>query len=76
MKEFLLILFLAVCASAFDAEIESFQADPRFAETGEVVDYGTLRVTKRAKNSFTVSGYFELKRNFGPEVSVIRNNLN
>ena len=69
MKTFFIILILVYCASAFDAEIESFQADPKYATTG-VVNYGSLRVTKRSKNTYTVSGDFEIQRNFGDEISV------
>lgn len=71
MKEFFIILFLVYCASAFDVEIESFQADPKYADTG-AVNYGSLRVTKRAKNTYTVSGNFEIQKNFGAEISVIK----
>lgn len=71
MMKILIFLIFVLCVSAFDVEIESFQADSKYANTG-TVNYGTLRVTKRSKNYYTVSGDFEMQRNIGEDISVMK----
>lgn len=44
-------------------DIDSFVPDP--GSDANVVDFGTIRLTKKARNHFVISGTFEIFRNIG-----------
>lgn len=67
--KFFVISTFAFHVFSFNVEIDTFSPDPHYANS-TFIDYGTLRVTKRGKNVYTISGDFELKRNFGIEKMV------
>jgi hypothetical protein len=46
----------------------TFQALPE--SDPDFIDFGTLRLKKKAKNHFVISGEFEVKQNFGNEFNV------
>lgn len=69
MKILLLNFLLVFYASAFNVEIESFAPDPKYAKVG-FINFGTLRTTRLAKNNYTITGHFELKKTLGVEKTV------
>lgn len=60
-------VFIVVVASAREFELESFTP----AKSNEWLDYGTVRIAKHKRNSLTVAGSFEVKKNLGKEKIVI-----
>lgn len=64
----LLLFWIAIQVVVAEMEFESFEpyvnTDPTF------MSYGTLRVTKKSRHTFVISGDFEIKRNIGNEITV------
>lgn len=67
LKVTFLALFL-VTVAGLEIDLESFTPSPN--TDFDLINYGTVRVTKVKKNHFTISGDFELKRNIGNEKTV------
>lgn len=63
-----LLFWIAIQVVVGEMEFESFEpyvgTDPSF------MSYGTLRVTKKSRQTFVISGDFEMKRNIGNEIMV------
>lgn len=66
--KFVIFVLLIVEASAREVELESFT--PSRNSDWDLIDYGTMRVTKVKKNNFVIAGDFEVKKNVGNEVTV------
>ncbi|XP_065090186.1 uncharacterized protein LOC135711324 [Ochlerotatus camptorhynchus] len=49
----------------YETSIDSFQPDPNIAE--DYITLGTLRVTRKKRNSYIIIGDFELQQNWGNE---------
>lgn len=65
----LVVLFVVISfAAARDIELESFKPSSRSDQ--DLIDYGTLRITKVSKNNFTISGDFSLKKSIANEKRV------
>lgn len=64
----IVVLAIAV-ASAREFELESFTPSPN--TDFNLIDYGTVRVTKIQRNQYSISGDFILKRNLGNDQTVI-----
>ena len=64
----LLLFWIAIHTAFAEMEFESFEpyagTDPGF------MSYGTLRVTKKSRHTFVITGDFEFKRNIGDEITV------
>lgn len=68
----LVVLFVVISfAASRDIELESFKPSSRSDQ--DLIDYGTLRITKVSKNNFTISGDFSLKKNVANEKRVEHN---
>lgn len=59
-------LLVITFVSAREFELESFTP----AKSNEWLDYGTVRVAKHKRNTLTVAGNFEVKKNLGAEKKV------
>lgn len=62
------LTFLIALVAGIEVDLESFTPSPD--SDFDLVDYGTVRVTKIKKSHFSISGDFELKRNIGNEKTV------
>lgn len=63
-----IVVFTIAVASAREFELESFT--PSSNSDFNLIDYGTVRVTKIQRNQFSISGDFILKRNLGNDQTV------
>ncbi|KAH8387268.1 hypothetical protein KR093_006021 [Drosophila rubida] len=68
----LLILVSAVWGEekAYNVELNSFDKNPKINDDEKWIDWGDLRMKKVARNQFTLTGSFEVKRNLGDEQKV------
>lgn len=66
LHQLLTVVLVFTVVSARDFELESFTP----AKANDWLDYGTVRVAKYKRNTLTVAGSFELKKNIGPEKTV------
>jgi len=68
LQLFLLSAAAVLFTSGLEAEIDSFgstkETDPN------VMDFGTLRATRRNRNTYVIAGEMELKINLGNELTV------
>lgn len=64
MKLQVILIFVASVVSR-ELDLESFTPSPN--SDFDLINYGTVRVTKVKKSHFTLSGDFELKQNIGNE---------
>jgi hypothetical protein len=64
----ILLGFLTALVAGIEIDLESFTPSPN--SDFDLIDYGTVRVTKVKKSHFSISGDFELKRNIGNEKTV------
>lgn len=55
-----------VVVSAMEISIDSFKPTP----SGNMIDFGTLRLAKIKKNHFSISGAFVIKADLGNEKTV------
>lgn len=69
--KFLLLGIFVIGVSAREIELESFK--PSKDANQDLIDYGTVRITKVKKNYYTISGDFTLKRNIANEQKVKKN---
>lgn len=64
----LLIFWIAVEVAVAEMEFDSFEpyagTDPNF------MSFGTLRITKKSRHMFVISGDFDFKKNMGNEITV------
>ncbi|CAO1395977.1 unnamed protein product [Diamesa hyperborea] len=63
-----LLFWIAIEVVVAEMEFESFE--PYSGTDPEFMSYGTLRVTKKSRHSFVISGDFEFKRNIGDEITM------
>lgn len=66
--EFGIAVLIVTVASAREFDLESFT--PSSNSDFNLIDYGTVRVTKKQRNQFSISGDFILKRNLGNDQTV------
>lgn len=66
--QILLFGFFVFFVNGRDIDLESFTPSPN--SDSNLINYGTVRVSKVKKNHYTIAGDFELKRNIGNEKTV------
>ncbi|XP_035783208.1 uncharacterized protein LOC118461696 [Anopheles albimanus] len=65
----LLCRCIAVQAALYEAVLNSFEVMP--AEIEGMVDYGTMRLTRKARNTFSILGSFSLLQNVGDDAEIM-----
>lgn len=68
LRTVLVWIFILKTVIARDVEIDSFQALPD--TDPEFVSFGTIRVTRKDRTTFVISGDMEYLRNFGNEYQI------
>lgn len=66
-----LLFWIAIAIEVVVAEMEFESFEPYSGTDPEFMSYGTLRVTKKNRHTFVISGDFEYKKNIGDEITVI-----
>ncbi|XP_058117683.1 uncharacterized protein LOC131289037 [Anopheles ziemanni] len=61
-----LLYCVAVDGMMYEVILNSFEAMPR--EREDFVDYGTIRLTRKQKNTFSIAGSFTVFQNAGTEM--------
>jgi len=72
----MLLVYVEAQEKAYSVELNSFEKNPKIEDDGNWIDWGDLRMKKKAKNKFTLTGVFEFKRNMGDEQRVSLKSIN
>ncbi|XP_050100880.1 uncharacterized protein LOC126581342 [Anopheles aquasalis] len=65
----LLCSCLAAQAALYEAILNSFEVMP--GEIEGIVDYGTVRLTRKGRNTFSILGSFSVLQNIGDEAEIM-----